>query len=116
MLKLKRPWSDGTVAMVFEPEVFVERLAALVPAPQKNQVHTRWRSLLVPDGVRRKKKATARKQSGKPPGFDERWVPWEDLMHRVFGRDVLLHNGCLPGLRKSHLVGRSGRRSFQRTA
>ena len=21
-----------------------------------------------------------RKQSGKPPGFDERWVLWEDLM------------------------------------
>ena len=30
MLKLKRPWSDGAVALVFEPEVFVERLAALV--------------------------------------------------------------------------------------
>ena len=25
------------------PEVFVERLAALVPAPQKNQVHTPFR-------------------------------------------------------------------------
>ncbi len=82
------------------PEVFVERLAALVPAPQKNQVHYhgvfasahRWRSLIVPDGVRRKKKAKARKQSGKPPGFDERPVPWEELLYRVFGRDVLLHS------------------------
>ena len=82
--------------------VFVERLAALVPAPQKNQVHyhgvfasaARWRSLIVPDGVRRKKKAKARKQSGKPPGFDERWVPWEELMHRVFGRDVVSCPAC----------------------
>ncbi len=102
MLKLKRPWSDGTIALVFEPEVFVERLAALVPAPQKNQVHYhgvfasahRWRSLIVPDGVRRKKKAKARKQSGKPPGFDERWVPWEELLYRVFGRDVVSCPAC----------------------
>jgi hypothetical protein len=48
----------------------------------------------VPDGVRRKKKAQARKQSGKPPGFDERWVPWEDLMYRVFGRDVVSCPAC----------------------
>ncbi|MDG1479711.1 MAG: hypothetical protein P8R54_08970, partial [Myxococcota bacterium] len=64
-------------------------------------------SLIVPDGVRRKKKAKARKQSGKLPGFDERWVPWEELLQRVFGRDVLLHNGCLPRLRESDLAGRS---------
>ena len=82
--------------------MFVERLAALVPAPQKNQVHYhgvfasahRWRSLIVPDGVRRKKKAKARKQSGKPPGFDERWVPWEELLYRVFGRDVVSCPAC----------------------
>ncbi len=48
--------------------------------------------LIVPDGVRRKKKAKARKQSGKPPGFDERWVPWEELLYRVFGRDTLASN------------------------
>ena len=50
--------------------------------------------------------AKVRKQSGKPPGFDERWVPWEELLRGakrkrseaagagtrgVFGRDVLLH-------------------------
>ena len=63
------------------PEVFVERLAALVPAPQKNQVHYhgvfapahRWRSLIVPDGVRRKKKARG------APGEDaqtERQTSW----------------------------------------
>ena len=37
----------------------------------------RWRSLIVPDGVRRRKKVQDRNQSGKPPGFDERWVPWD---------------------------------------
>ncbi|MDG1480633.1 MAG: transposase, partial [Myxococcota bacterium] len=70
ILKLKRPWFDGTYALLFEPEVFVERLAAIVPAPMKNMVHyhgvfasaSRWRPLIVPDGVRRQKKAQERKQ------------------------------------------------------
>ena len=61
----------------------------------------------MPDGVRRKKKAQARKQSGKPPGFDEQWVLWEGLRHREFGQDVLLHNGCESGLWCSNLGGRS---------
>ena len=51
--------------------------------------------------------AKARKQSSKPPGFDERWVPREELMHRVFGRDVVLHTGSLPRLRLPDLAGRA---------
>ncbi len=66
----------------------------------KNMVHyhgifasaAKWRSLIVPDGVRRQKKARERKQSKMAPGYDERWIPWEDLLYRVFGRDVLLHS------------------------
>ncbi len=50
------------------------------------------RAQAAPDA--RKKKAKARKQSSKPPGFDERWVPWEELMHRVFGRDVVSCPAC----------------------
>jgi hypothetical protein len=37
-LELKRPYHDGTTRLVFEPLVFVERLAALVPKPNKNLV------------------------------------------------------------------------------
>ena len=52
-LHLKRPWSDGTVALSFTPAELVERLAALVPPPHKNQVlyhgvlapRSAWRSL-----------------------------------------------------------------------
>ncbi|MCY2958974.1 MAG: transposase [Planctomycetota bacterium] len=32
--RLRRPWSDGTRAIVFEPLAFLERLAALVPRPR----------------------------------------------------------------------------------
>ena len=38
VLRLKRPWSDGTTAFVFTPEELVGRLAALVPPPQRNLV------------------------------------------------------------------------------
>ena len=31
--QLKRPWRNGTTAVVFEPQDFMARLAALVPAP-----------------------------------------------------------------------------------
>ena len=103
----------GTHALLFEPEVFVERLAAIIPAPMKNMVHyhgvfasaSRWRPFIVPDGVRRQKKARERRLSKKAPGYDERWIAWEDLIYRVFGRDVLLHNGCVSGLWRSNLVG-----------
>jgi len=72
----------------------------------KNMVHTRvehhgvfasasrWRPLIVPDGVKRQKKARERKQSKKTPGYDERWIPWEDLLYRVFGRDVVSCPAC----------------------
>jgi len=31
---LRRPWSDGTSRLLFEPLAFLERLAALVPPPR----------------------------------------------------------------------------------
>jgi hypothetical protein len=37
-LELKRPYYDGTTHLAFEPLVFIERLAALVPKPNKNLV------------------------------------------------------------------------------
>jgi hypothetical protein len=34
LLKLRRPWHDGTRALLFEPSELIERLAALVPEPR----------------------------------------------------------------------------------
>ena len=36
--RLKRPWNDGTTAVVFRPLEFIEKLAALVPPPHSNLV------------------------------------------------------------------------------
>jgi hypothetical protein len=37
-LELKRPWSDGTTPLLFEPLEFLEKLAALTPRPEINLV------------------------------------------------------------------------------
>jgi len=36
VLKLKRPFRDGTTQILFEPMDFVARLATLVPRPRAN--------------------------------------------------------------------------------
>ena len=36
MLRLRRPWSDGTRAIQFEPSELLEKLAAMIPRPRIN--------------------------------------------------------------------------------
>src|SRR5207244_5239094 len=54
--RLKRMWSDGSTDVVFEPQDFMSKLAALVPAPRVHLARfhgilapaARWRPLIVP--------------------------------------------------------------------
>jgi len=58
-LELKRPWSDGTTYLLFEPVELPEKLAALTPRPEINLVlyhgvlapHARWRRTSSPIGA-----------------------------------------------------------------
>ena len=50
--ELKRPYSDGTTHVVFEPHELIEKLAALVPFPRKNLV--RYRGVLAPNATWRR--------------------------------------------------------------
>ena len=53
---MKRPYDDGTTHLAFEPLVFLERLAALVPPPRVHLViyngvlssHASWRAEVLP--------------------------------------------------------------------
>jgi hypothetical protein len=55
-LELRHPWRDGTTHVLFEPLVFLERLAALVPHPREHQLTyhgvlapaSSWRDRVVP--------------------------------------------------------------------
>jgi hypothetical protein len=95
---LKRPWSDGTEALRFDPIELMERLAALIPPPRHNLV--RYHGVLAPNAKLRaqvvqygRPKATA--EDFHPPGATrgqrERWA---ELMRRTFGLDVLACDRC----------------------
>jgi hypothetical protein len=46
LYRLKRPWRDGTEAVIFEPRDFIAKLAALAPAPRAHLV--RYHGVLGP--------------------------------------------------------------------
>jgi hypothetical protein len=56
--RLKRPWRDGTTAVIFERQDFIAKLAVLVPAPRAHLTRyhgvlapaAAWRSRIVPTG------------------------------------------------------------------
>jgi len=111
-LTLKRRYHDGTTHLIFEPMTFIERLAALVPRPNKNLVI--YSGVLAPNAKLRSKVVTygSSPEPVQPPAVPEaermadpprasqsqgttaakRSRPnyaWADLMRRSFGVDVL---------------------------
>ena len=102
LYELRKPWRDGTTHVVFEPEVLLERLAALVPPPRMHQqtYHgvlapgSSWRDEVVGKGRARAKSAAADatgKEEARRPAH--RYL-WAELMRRVFGFDVLRCEVC----------------------
>ncbi len=96
--QMRHPWRDGTTHMIFEPEEFIARLAALIPPPRQHQ--TRYHGILAPaaawrDHVVPATKATApgetRAGSATPHPAHNRphRRPWAELLRRVFAVDVL---------------------------
>ncbi len=103
--EFRRPWRDGTTHVVFEPLVFLERLAALVPPPRM-QLQTyhgvlapgaSWRDEVVPKGPWSSSpqgcSANPEHEHGASPRPPHRYL-WAELMRRVFGLDVLLCRKC----------------------
>jgi hypothetical protein len=96
--ELRRPWRDGTTALVFDPLELIEKLVALVPAPRGHLVRyhgvlagrARWRRLVVRD--RGAAPGAAAEPNGKfAPSAElrERRLSWAELMKRVFGERAL---------------------------
>lgn len=115
VLTLRRRYHDGTSHLVFEPTTFIERLAALVPRPQKNL--TIYSGALAPNAKLRSRviafgavpKPTQPSDSplaaaiggedspAKPQPTDKPRRPnytWADLMRRAFEIDVLACPHC----------------------
>jgi hypothetical protein len=111
--ELRRPWRDGTTHMVFEPLVFLERLAALVPPPRQPQktYHgvlapaASWRDEIVPPRPSPPSSDTGRKEQATPPRPPHRYL-WAELMRRVFALDVLRCPFCNAPRRLVSLITR----------
>jgi hypothetical protein len=92
LYQFRRPWSDGSTALLLEPLELLERLAALVPPPRRPLLayhgllapRSRWRAAIVP------KAAADAARADAEAGVSRRW-PWARLLQRVFGFEVL---GC----------------------
>jgi hypothetical protein len=102
--RLKKPWSDGTLAVKFTPMEFMERLAALIPRPK---IHlTRYHGVLAPHYKFRKQIVPAdskaktdslksmasndKKSHAKKPNR----IPWAKLLKRVFDIDITFCPKC----------------------
>ncbi|MBI4472510.1 MAG: transposase [Acidobacteria bacterium] len=121
LYRLKRPWRDGTTAVIFDPQDFIAKLAVLVPVPRAHLV--RFHGILGPAAalrplvVPRAAAATVNEkpneirtapaeQSSLPNNMangpslsqssstSQRNYTWSELMKRVFLVDVLQCEQC----------------------
>ena len=106
ILRLKKPWSDGTTSLVFSPEELIEKLIPLIPRPRAHLARysgvlapaAGWREFVVPGPVRRKAGAADRRDEA-PRGSDivvtgRARIPWADLLLRVFLVEALKCPRC----------------------
>jgi hypothetical protein len=90
--QLKRPFSNGTTHVLFEPLDFIARLAALVPRPRSHLLryhglfapNARHRRLIVPCPPAHTAAKPAEHDSPTPPAR----LTWMARLHRVFGIDI----------------------------
>ena len=93
VLELKRAFTDGTTHVLFEPEDFIARLAALVPRPRAHLV--RYHGLFAPN-ARERAHIVARPKVASEPTTDAEAQPstcttpmrWMARLHRVFAIDL----------------------------
>ena len=115
---LKRTWSNGSTDVIFEPQDFIAKLAALVPAPRVHLTRfhgilapaAKWRAQIIPKPnepvvpsiavpIAAIAPAEAIPSTTEPKVADDQRPPkrnysWAQLMMRVFRLDVLACECC----------------------
>lgn len=111
--RFKKEWSDGTQAVLFTPQEFIEKLVALIPQPRVHLTrfhgvfapNHRLRKQVVPDNPFLKPKAEgegAEPREGEitaPSARDPRRLSWAELLKRVFEIDLSNCPDCGGGLK-----------------
>jgi hypothetical protein len=101
-LQLKTAWSDGTTALVFSAEEFLERLVALVPPPRAHLVrwsgvlapHSKWRSQIVKNRAVKKGFTPAHACKDEEEKSKVKNHAWSRLLARCFQVDVSTCSDC----------------------
>ena len=105
-ITLKRPFSDGTVAVDMDPLSLLCRLAASVPPPRFHTVRyagvlapaSKWRPRILPTPPRAEHGAASDDDhddhDDKPLRKGSRYRPWAELLKRTFQLDVLRCPKC----------------------
>ena len=111
LLRLRRPWRDGTRAICFEPSECLEKLAAMIPRPRihlllyhgafapRGRCHS---GTVVVEDAPYRVPTPASGSAGAAPGADAPpaayvrppYVAWADLLRRVFALDILACPDC----------------------
>ena len=95
---LKTPYRDGTTHVIFEPEDFIARLAALVPKPRAPL--TRYHGVFAPASPDRarivpRRRAAAANKRGEAAAIDrQRAMSWAQRLKRVFAIDIETCRQC----------------------
>jgi hypothetical protein len=93
---LKRVWEDGTTAIEMSPHELLDRIVPLIPLPYAHQ--TRYHGILAPHASLRSfvvpQPPLAQDEAKDGPASTSSWIPWADLIKRVFLEDVLSCPRC----------------------
>jgi hypothetical protein len=100
--RFKKPWSDGTQAVYFTPQEFIEKLVALIPPPRIHLTrfhgvlgpHHRLRSHVVPQQPEEKSAETPSEAGEVKKTRDPRRLSWSELLKRVFQIDLTICPDC----------------------
>ena len=111
MLELKRAFTDGTTHVLFEPEDFIARLAALVPRPRAHLL--RYHGLFAPNAPYRRLIVKSNPQRTTSEASDDDRPPrapmsWMARLQRVFGIDLRRCPRCQGELRVVAVVTEPG--------
>jgi hypothetical protein len=93
---LKTPYRDGTTHVIFEPEDFIARLAALVPKPRAHL--TRYHGVFAsasPDRAQIVPSARAVAERSEAAAIDrQQGMSWAQRLKRVFAIDIEICRRC----------------------
>jgi hypothetical protein len=97
LYQFRRPWSDGSTALLLDPLELLERLAALIPPPRRPLLayhgvlapYAGWRPAVVPVPP-----AGPSVEAGSDRPRSSGRLSWPTLLRRVFAVDVLVCPRC----------------------